>query len=181
MSKSAQKILETAERLFYQNSVHAVGVDLIRDQSGCSKTTMYSYFKNKNHLVEAVLIERDAKFKQSLLACIEGSVGINAIHNIYDWHLRWFKEDDFKGCLFVRAVAESNQDLNLVEISRKHKAWIRDLIAQQTQFAKHSNQLAEMVYTIIEGLISRFLVEGFDADLAETTKKTLNTILATLG
>ena len=40
MSKSAQKILATAEKLFNENSFVAVGVDLIRDESGCSKTTM---------------------------------------------------------------------------------------------------------------------------------------------
>ena len=40
MSKSAHKILDTAEKLFYENSFVGVGVDLIRDESGCSKTTM---------------------------------------------------------------------------------------------------------------------------------------------
>ena len=66
MSKSAQKILATAEKLFNENSFVAVGVDLIRDESGCSKTTMYTYYKNKSHLVESVLIARNEKFKQSL-------------------------------------------------------------------------------------------------------------------
>ena len=49
MSKSADKILKTAENLFNKHSFVAVGVDLIRDESGCSKTTMYTYFKNKQH------------------------------------------------------------------------------------------------------------------------------------
>ena len=47
MSKSALKILDTAEKLFNENSFVGVGVDLIRDESGCSKTTMYTYYKNK--------------------------------------------------------------------------------------------------------------------------------------
>lgn len=181
MSKSAKKILDTAERLFYQNSIHAVGVDLIRDQSGCSKTTLYTYFKNKDQLVEAVLVERDAKFKQSLLSFVGDSVGLEAIDKIHEWHMRWFKEDDFKGCLFVRAVAESDQDLNILEISQQHKVWIRDLIAQHTQFSKNHHELTQIVYTVIEGLISRFLVEGFDENLAKNTKNTLNKILATLS
>jgi hypothetical protein len=51
MSKSALKILDTAEKLFNENSFVGVGVDLIRDESGCSKTTMYTYYKNKNQLI----------------------------------------------------------------------------------------------------------------------------------
>ncbi|MCW1290083.1 TetR/AcrR family transcriptional regulator, partial [Acinetobacter baumannii] len=34
MSKSALKILDTAEKLFNENSFVGVGVDLIRDESG---------------------------------------------------------------------------------------------------------------------------------------------------
>lgn len=181
MSKSAQKILDTAEKLFYQNSIHAVGVDLIRDQSGCSKTTMYTYFKNKHQLVEAVLIERDVKFKDSLLSFVGDAVGLEAIDKIYEWHMRWFKEDDFKGCLFVRAVAESDEDLNILEISKNHKAWIHDLIGENTHFSKNSDELTEIIYTLIEGLIGRFLVEGFDEQLAQKTKNTLNKIVASLS
>lgn len=71
MSKSALKILDTAEKLFNENSFVGVGVDLIRDESGCSKTTMYTYYKNKNQLVKSVLVARDERFKQSLWAMLE--------------------------------------------------------------------------------------------------------------
>ena len=99
MSKSAIKILYTAEQLFNQNSFNGVGVDLIRDESGCSKTTMYTYFKNKQQLVVSVLKARDQRFRESLKNFTAETSDLPAIERIFDWHIQWFQQDTFKGCL----------------------------------------------------------------------------------
>ncbi|ENW95872.1 TetR/AcrR family transcriptional regulator [Acinetobacter sp. NIPH 298] len=178
MSKSASKILNTAEKLFYENSFVGVGVDLIRDESGCSKTTMYTYFKNKNQLVRSVLEARDSKFRQRLIAYIGNATGVEALNQLIDWHLLWFQEDNFKGCLFVRAVAESHLgDQEIIMISKEHKIWIRALIAKCLESNPHADALVEIIYTLIEGLISRFLVEGYDAKIAADIKSSINQIV----
>ncbi|MEK0215277.1 TetR/AcrR family transcriptional regulator [Acinetobacter junii] len=176
MSKSALKILDTAERLFNENSFVGVGVDLIRDESGCSKTTMYTYYKNKNQLVKSVLTARDEKFKQSLFQYIGAAKGIYAINKIFDWHMEWFQQDSFKGCLFVRAVAESSQsEQDIISISKRHKQWIKDLVSEHCLSAGYQD-LSELIYTLIEGLIGRFLVDGFDPNIATTLKKNINNL-----
>ena len=180
MSKSAHKILDTAEKLFYENSFVGVGVDLIRDESGCSKTTMYTYFKNKNQLVKSVLQARDEKFRNSLLAYVAGETGRAALDKLIDWHLLWFQEDNFKGCLFVRAVAESHLgDQDIIIVSKDHKIWIRNLIAQYLASFSNADVLVEIIYTLIEGLISRFLVEGYDAKVAAEIKNSIRQIVDT--
>ena len=178
MSKSAHKILDTAEKLFYENSFVGVGVDLIRDESGCSKTTMYTYFKNKNQLVKSVLEARDQKFRNSLVAYVAGETGRAALDKLIDWHLLWFQEDNFKGCLFVRAVAESHVgDQDIIMVSKDHKIWIRNLIAQYLRSMPNADALLEIIYTLIEGLISRFLVEGYDNKVAAEIKKSIRQIV----
>jgi AcrR family transcriptional regulator len=178
MSKSAHKILDTAEKLFYENSFVGVGVDLIRDESGCSKTTMYTYFKNKNQLVKSVLEARDEKFRNSLVAYVAGETGRAALDKLIDWHLLWFQEDNFKGCLFVRAVAESHLgDQDIIMVSKEHKIWIRNLIAQYLRSMPNADALVEIIYTLIEGLISRFLVEGYDVKVAAEIKKSIRQIV----
>lgn len=178
MSKSATKILNTAEKLFYENNFVGVGVDLIRDESGCSKTTMYTYFKNKNQLVKSVLEARDEKFRQSLLSYVADAKGQEALNKLIDWHLSWFQEDNFKGCLFVRAVAESHySDQDIIGVSKVHKIWIRNLITSYLQSDPKANSLVEVIYTLIEGLISRFLVEGYDAKIAENIKNSINQMI----
>ena len=174
MSKSAAKILSTAEQLFNQHSFNAVGVDLIRDESGCSKTTLYTYFKNKQQLVAAVLQKRDTHFRQSLSDFVGDTQDLAALEKIFDWHVLWFQQDHFKGCLFVRAVAESNQDdQDIISISKAHKQWIKVLIAQNCNIP-NGEALSELIYTVIEGLISRFLVDGFDETLAINMKNSIN-------
>lgn len=181
MSKSAKKILDTAEQLFYRQSINGVGVDLIRDLSGCSKTTMYTYYKNKQQLVESVLLARDEKFRQSLMVAVGASTGIHALTKILDWHVQWFHADDYKGCLFVRAVAECDDDQQIREIALQHKLWIKELIATHCKSIIGSDVFAEMFYTVLEGMISRFLVEGYDQELAESTKNMLNKMMITLS
>jgi len=172
MSKSVRKILTTAERLFNQNNFTSVGVDLIRDESGCSKTTMYTYFKNKQQLIFAILKQRDSRFRDSIVQYIGESSGKMAIEKIYDWHVSWFKTDHFKGCLFVRAVADlSEQNTDIIKISIAHKVWIRQLISKYAQDIVTNPALGEIIYTMIEGLISRFLVEGFDEKIADQQRK----------
>lgn len=170
MSKSANKILHTAQVLFNTYSFGSVGVDLIRDTSGCSKTTMYTYFKNKNQLVEQVLKQRDEMFRTQLSSVIVGLEGKEAIKAILKWHLNWFQTNDFKGCLFVRAVSESNSEqINIKEIARFHKQWLRDLMISLLP------EDGELIYCVLEGLISRFLVEGYSAQVADRVlKKALN-------
>lgn len=174
MSKSAIKILTTAEELFNKNSFTSVGVDLIRDQSGCSKTTMYTHFKNKQQLVVEVLKQRDLQFRQSLMEYVADAQGLDALEHIYDWHMLWFQQDHFKGCLFVRAVAESAVEyLEITQISIAHKIWLRQLIHHYSLQINQDQLIADLFYNLVEGLISRFLVEGFNSEIAQQQKNTI--------
>ena len=66
MTKTTKRIIETAERLFYNDGFNITGVDLIRDEAKCSKTTMYKNIGNKDDLTLSVLKNRDEKFRRSL-------------------------------------------------------------------------------------------------------------------
>lgn len=174
MSKSAIKILNTAEQLFNQNSFNGVGVDLIRDESGCSKTTMYTYFKNKQQLVVSVLKARDQRFRESLKNFTAETSDLPAIERIFDWHIQWFQQDTFKGCLFIRAVSEaSQQEQEIIDVAKQHKIWLQQFIEQHLQTLKQKNEIAELTYTFLESLINRFLVEGFDQNVAQQNKQLL--------
>lgn len=171
MSKSADKILKTAEQLFNQQSFSGVGVDLIRDESGCSKTTLYTYYSNKHQLVQSVLQARDQRFRESLQAAVDGLQGVDALKKIYDWHIQWFQSDHFKGCLFVRAVCESSpDDHSIIAIAQQHKQWVRFLIQTQALKLKRGQDITQLMYLQLEGLINQFLVEGFQAQTAAMSR-----------
>jgi AcrR family transcriptional regulator len=47
------RILETADRLFYLQGIRAVGVDTIAAEIGISKRTLYNHFPSKDALISA--------------------------------------------------------------------------------------------------------------------------------
>src|SRR6266478_5660685 len=53
-----ERILETADRLFYLQGIRAIGVDTIAAEVGISKRTLYNHFPSKDALISAYLGRR---------------------------------------------------------------------------------------------------------------------------
>jgi AcrR family transcriptional regulator len=58
-SEARQCILETADRLFYQDGLHAVGIDRIIAEAEVAKMSLYKHFPSKDDLILAVLKHRE--------------------------------------------------------------------------------------------------------------------------
>ena len=56
------RILRTASALFYQRGVRAVGVDLVVEEAGVAKTSLYRHFRTKDDLIAAFLQREDEDF-----------------------------------------------------------------------------------------------------------------------
>jgi AcrR family transcriptional regulator len=54
-----ERILATANEMFYREGVRAIGVDTVVERSGVSKTTLYRLFESKDALIAAFAAERD--------------------------------------------------------------------------------------------------------------------------
>ena len=63
-----QRILEVAERLFYEGGFDATSVDIVASELGVTKPFIYNYFPNKVAILEG-LYERSA---ERLLVYVEG-------------------------------------------------------------------------------------------------------------
>ncbi len=69
----AQRILDTAFRLFYARGIRAVGVDPIIAESGVAKATFYKHFPAKDDLVVAYLDRVDDVWSGQLHAAAEAA------------------------------------------------------------------------------------------------------------
>ena len=94
------RILETADRLFYLQGIRAVGVDTIAAEIGISKRTLYNHFPSKDALISAYLSRRFVAPRASDKSPVEQILGT------FDSLERRFSSKDFRGCPFVNAVAE---------------------------------------------------------------------------
>ena len=158
MKKTYRLIADTAEQLFYQKGFGNVGVDEIRDQSGCSKTTLYKHFGNKDNLIFEVLKLRDLRFKQELTEAIADLDQQQSIIQILKWHLNWYNQDDFNGCLFVRAREEIHNDNAIKELVMEHKEFIRNLIRDKLRQNPQNEAITNQLMVILEGLSNISLI-----------------------
>lgn len=155
MKKTDELIIKTAEKLFYRTGFSSVGVDDIRDVSGCSKTTLYNHFGSKDKLIMEVLKHRDSIFRSKLEESIKGLNGKNAILEVVKWYKQWFSEVDYNGCLFMRAVEEMRETLPCIsDILMEHKEFVRSLIYSKLQDYSDKASLANTLMVILEGLIN---------------------------
>src|SRR5271154_6940552 len=95
-----ERILQTADRLFYLEGIRAIGVDTIAAAIGISKRTLYNHFPSKDALIAAYLERRFVKPLPSDKPPAEQILGT------FDALERRFAAKDFRGCPFVNAVAE---------------------------------------------------------------------------
>ncbi|WP_239374388.1 TetR/AcrR family transcriptional regulator [Snodgrassella gandavensis] len=166
-SEIIDKILAAAESLFNEFGYCAVSLELVAERAGVSKRTLYKYFGDKNGLVSKVLLRRNAFFKKSITDVIAVfSEKKDKINALISWHIRWFNDNDYRGCMFVRAQAEyGNRSEEICSIVREHKLWMQTSIAQWLGATAASEQAACLIMLILEGMIaytSVFGVEGHD-------------------
>jgi AcrR family transcriptional regulator len=57
-----QRILETAQRLFYRQGFRAVGIDAIIAEAGVAKMSLYRHFPSKDDLIVAYLEESNRQY-----------------------------------------------------------------------------------------------------------------------
>lgn len=127
-----ERVLATADRLFYERGLHATGVDLIAAEAGVSKTTMYTYFRTKDDLVAAYLQGRSNAWREHVNDQLErrGGSPVEKVLLVFDLLGEWFATDDFRGCPFINAEAESSHDAPGHRINLGHRAWVRELFTE---------------------------------------------------
>jgi AcrR family transcriptional regulator len=126
-----ERVLATADRLFYEGGIHATGVDTIAAEAGVSKTTLYTYFRTKDDLVAEYLRGRSQAWQTHVTDQLEARGGspIEKALLVFDLLGEWFETDDFRGCPFINAEAESTPNAPGHVVNLAHRGWVRGLFA----------------------------------------------------
>lgn len=135
LTPGARRVLDAASVLFYENGIHAVGVDTIAEAAGVTKKTLYDRFGSKEALVLSYLQHRDARWRvwvDEFLAR-HPEPGIDRVLAIFDAAIGWSDDNSPKGCSAVNARAEipdhATSGLVLPEVTRQ-KQWLLDRFAE---------------------------------------------------
>ena len=172
-----ERILETADRLFYLEGIRAIGVDTIAAEIGISKRTLYNHFPSKDALISAYLERRFVQRPSSDKSAVEQILGV------FDSLERRFASKDFRGCPFVNAVAEmgpSDKSVKKIAIDFKEsrRLWFRDLLVQLR--VADAEGLATQLVLLVDGSIAQDLVRD-DPKMARAAKEAAKVLLAAAG
>jgi AcrR family transcriptional regulator len=177
--KSAMKerILETADRLFYHRGIRAAGVDTIAAEVGISKRTLYNYFPSKEELIDAYLERRFTHAPAS------DKPPADQILRTFDRLEQVFGSKDFRGCPFVNAVAElgaENQSVKKIAIAFKEsrRTWFRDLLLRLD--VPDPEGLATQLTLLVDGSIAQDLVRD-DPSMARAAKEAARVLIRNAG
>jgi AcrR family transcriptional regulator len=181
-SEARQRILETADRLFYQDGIRAVGIDRIIAEAGVAKMSLYKHFQSKDDLILAVLQHREQNVLEFFRSAMErhGKKAKTPLRAFFAALKDFFESPGFRGCPFQNAAVELADPAHPgTEFVRGHKLrfseFLRGLVEQTV--GKAAAKVAPAVNILVEGAIITAVIQG-NPDAADVARDAALKLLA---
>jgi len=126
-----QRILETADELFYLEGIRVVGVDRLISVSSVTKATFYKHYGSKDTLIKAYITGRHESTQASTLQLVDAAASPqDALHELVAQLTDTILGGGFRGCAFSNAAAEFPDPSHPVRaIVTQHRDWQSELIS----------------------------------------------------
>ncbi len=164
-SKARQRIVETAERLFYAEGIRSVGIDRIIAEAEVAKMTLYNHVSSKDELILAVLQYREEKVNEMFARSMErhAKKGMDRLEAFFAALKDWFKSPGFRGCSFINASVElADSSHPASQFSTAHKEGFHEMLKEiiaESRGAKAASA-APAIALMVEGAIVTAVMEG---------------------
>jgi len=158
LTPNARRILDVASALFYARGIAAVGVDLIAQESGITKRTLYNRFGSKDVLVATYLLERDRRWRL-VIADVLANPALTATERITAPFaaLPAWMADNPRGCAFINALAELPDPTHPGHrVATEEKRWLLGLFSRLSAEAgiADPDALAARLLSLHEGSLA---------------------------
>jgi AcrR family transcriptional regulator len=164
-SEARQRILETADCLFYEEGIRGVGIDRIIAEARVAKMTLYTHFPSKDDLILAVLHYREQVVLEFFRKAMERheKKARNSLRSFFAALKEWFEAPGFRGCAFQNAAVELADPAHPgAEFVRGHKQrfgkFLRGLV--ENAVGKKATKIAPPVALLVEGAIVTAVIQG---------------------
>lgn len=174
------RILETASALFYRRGARAVGVDMVVEEAGVAKTSIYRHFRTKDDLIAAFLRREDEDFWScwDRVAELHESDPVAELEAHLDWIGERVGRPNYRGCPQLNVAAEfPESDHPARRVASAHKRELRRRlkgIAERLR-VKRPDELAGQLSLLLNGAFvsSQVLSAGEAVVLLRATARTL--------
>ena len=174
------RILRTASTLFYQRGVRAVGVDLVVEEAGVAKTSLYRHFRTKDDLIAAFLQREDEDFwnRWSRVTELHKTDPVAELEAHLDWIAERVGRPNYRGCPQLNVAAEfPDSDHPARRVASAHKKELRRRLngISERLRVKRPDELAGQLSLLINGAFvsSQILSPGEAAPLLRATAHAL--------
>src|SRR5438309_10842251 len=149
-----ERLLAAADKLFYAEGVHVVGVDRIVERAGVTKASLYNTFGSKDERVRAY-IQSQVRRRQARVAQI---LATNKTPR--ERSLAMFGEVEdllagsaFRGCRFISAAAESQPGDPGQVVAEDYRAWLWSLFTDlaKSAGARDAKQVGRQLFLLYDG------------------------------
>ncbi|MCW2849482.1 MAG: regulatory protein TetR [Marmoricola sp.] len=131
-----ERLLESANELFYREGVQSVGIDRVIEHAGVAKASLYNTFGSKEELVHAYLLGRQATTTARITAAIEARSTPRAqLLAVFDSQAESQRRPGFRGCAFAAASAESKPGGLVEQATQGYRTWLRELFVDLATLA----------------------------------------------
>jgi AcrR family transcriptional regulator len=163
-SEARERILETADRLFYNEGIHAVGVQRVVAEASVTRVTLYRHFPSKDDLVSAYLSRREDYDRDQVDGIIEAHPDDprRALSELATALTR----DDFagvrRGCPFINASAEFTGSHPALVHAHDHRRWVTDRVEELLRRLDHADPrgAAEQLMMVRTGAVVSGALDG---------------------
>ena len=156
---SRERLIQTADRLFYEHGFHAIGLDRVIGEVGVTKTTFYNHFESKDDLILAVLDARDRREISEWMGIMRTRAGAEPRQRmlvLFDILHEWYTKEEFRGCMFINATAQfpaPHDPIHLAAGKHGERLYqeVRDMAAQAG--AAEPDVLAAQLMLVVAGVL----------------------------
>jgi AcrR family transcriptional regulator len=122
-----ERLLEAADRLFYQEGVRAVGIDRVLAEADVAKASLYQHFGGKDTLVAAYVERRVCDARAQIEAFAESVPVSERAVRFFDWVVEWAESPTFRGCPVQHVVSELSDHRHPARIvAAAQRDWLRE-------------------------------------------------------
>ncbi|MEN0053065.1 MAG: TetR/AcrR family transcriptional regulator [Mucilaginibacter sp.] len=167
------KIMETADRLFYEQGYNLTGINQIIEEANISKPSLYNHFKSKSDLLLAYIDQLYKNWFGGLDAFIKD------IHDPMDQLIAFFDyrivrqiSSNYGGCAWNKILSEMpKEEVGILERGAKFKSELKTRIASLVKQLERSKDkllsdedFTEIIFSQLEsGVLMAYITKSHES------------------
>jgi AcrR family transcriptional regulator len=157
------RLLDAADRLFYQEGVRAVGIDRLLAEADAAKASLYQHFGCKDQLVASYLERKTIDARAHIERYLADTPPSQRALKFFDWVVDWAESKDFRGCPLQHTVTELTDAAHPARaIAHAQREWFSERFLDWATAAglKDAKATARALIVLFDGAVAGSEVDG---------------------